>query len=111
MTAAETFPTEATVRMTATAPIRHMCPVVQEVDNGTITIGWDTDGWTLELHKLRAYLGTFQDREISHEDLTNEVRAELSGHHGINAVTVNTTWDTAGMDIQCSTSLIPVALP
>lgn len=97
-------PVDATVRLQTSAPIQHMCPFVNEVDNGSITIGWDTDGWTFELHALRSYLNTFQDREISHEDLTDEIRAELSTHHGINKVTVNTSWRTAGMEVQCSTS-------
>lgn len=101
---ARTVPVEATVRMSATSPIQHMCPFVQEVDNGTITVSWDTDGWTLELHSLRAYLNTFQGREISHEELTAEIEAELSGFVGIAAVTVTTTWRTAGMEVVVTTS-------
>jgi NADPH-dependent 7-cyano-7-deazaguanine reductase QueF len=88
-----------------------MCPFVNEVDNGTITITWEADGWTLELHSLRAYLSTFQDREISHEELTEEIRAELSTHHGINEVTVNTNWRTAGMEVRCCTSPTPADQP
>lgn len=106
-----TEPVEASVRLTATAHIQHLCPFVQEVDNGTITIVWDTDGWTLELHALRAYLNTFTDREISHEDLTDEVRAELACHHGIGNVDVSTTWRTAGMEVACSTSPIRAGRP
>lgn len=106
-----TVPIEAGVRMSTTASIQHMCPFVQEVDNGTITIGWDTDGWTFELHALRAYLNTFAGREISHEDLTDEVRAELSSHYGIDRVAVSTSWRTAGMEVLCSTSPILVGRP
>jgi NADPH-dependent 7-cyano-7-deazaguanine reductase QueF len=105
----ELTPTDATVTMRVKASIRHLCPFVQEVDDGHVTVDWDTDGWTFELHSLRAYLRSFTDREISHEDLTEEVRAELSSHHGIKGVTVTTTWRTAGMEINCSTSPIPVA--
>lgn len=97
-------PIEATVRLTTTADIQHMCPFVNEVDNGTITITWNADGWTLELHSLRAYLNTFHDREISHEELTEEVRAELSTTHGISIVDVTTTWRTAGMDVTVTTT-------
>jgi NADPH-dependent 7-cyano-7-deazaguanine reductase QueF len=99
-----TVPTEATVTLTAKATIQHLCPFVQEVDNGNIAITWETDGWTFELHSLRAWLNSFTGREISHEDLTEEVRAELSGHHGIKGVTVTTTWRTAGMGVTCCTS-------
>ena len=94
-----TAPIDATVRMSATADIQHMCPFVHEVDNGTITITWTADGWTLELHSLRDYLNTFHDREISHEELTEEVRAELTTHHGINDVEVTSKWHTAGMEV------------
>ena len=99
----KTVPVEAVVTMTATANIQHMCPFVHEVDNGAVTISWTTEGWTVELHSLRAYLGTFHDREISHEELTEEIRAEISSHHGIESVRVESSWRTAGMGIACST--------
>jgi NADPH-dependent 7-cyano-7-deazaguanine reductase QueF len=102
-------PTDSPVTLATKASIQHLCPFVHEVDNGNITVTWDTDGWTFELHSLRAYLRSFTDREISHEDLTEEVRAELSSHHGISAVTVTTEWRTAGMEVRCSTSPIPAA--
>lgn len=104
-------PVEANATLTATADIQHLCPFVNEVDNGTVTITWKAEGWTIELHSLRAYLNTFHDREISHEELTEEVRAELNSHHGISIETVNTTWRTAGMGIKCSTWQIPAVLP
>jgi NADPH-dependent 7-cyano-7-deazaguanine reductase QueF len=104
-------PIEATARMRVTSPLRHLCPFVNEVDNGEVTIGWDAEGWTFELHSLRAYLNTFAEREISHEELTEELRAELSTHHGIEAVKVETNWTTAGMGVTCSTSRTPAARP
>jgi NADPH-dependent 7-cyano-7-deazaguanine reductase QueF len=104
-----TVPVETKVRVSTTAPLQHLCPFVHEVDNGNVTILWDTDGWTFELHSLRDYLNTFSKREISHEDLTAELRAELQNHHGINNVTVETTWRTAGMEVQCSSWPIPAA--
>jgi NADPH-dependent 7-cyano-7-deazaguanine reductase QueF len=103
MSIVKTAPIEATVQMSATADIQHLCPFVQEVDNGTVTVTWEAAGWTLELHSLRAYLNTFMDREIAHEELTEEIRAELSSAHGINNVTVNSSWHTAGMEISCFT--------
>lgn len=98
-----TVPVESTTRMTVTSPIQHLCPFVTEVDNGNVTVSWDANGWTFELHKLRAYFDTFHDREISHEELTAEVQAELSGHHGIGNVTVSSAWSTAGMAVVCFT--------
>lgn len=99
-----TVPVETRVRVSTTAQLQHMCPFVHEVDNGSVTVHWDTDGWTFELHSLRDYLNSFTDREVSHEDLTAEIRAELGAHHGINNVTVETKWRTAGMEVACSSS-------
>lgn len=93
----------ADVTMKASGALRHMCPFVKEVDNGTITITWGTRGATLELHALRRYLDTFRDREISHEDLTDLIRTDLAGLSGLTNVRVETTWDTAGMEVKCST--------
>jgi NADPH-dependent 7-cyano-7-deazaguanine reductase QueF len=104
-----TVPVEANVRLSVTASIQHLCPFVQEVDNGTVTVAWDTEGWTFELHALRAYLNTFVDREISHEDLTDEIRAELNSHHGINNVTIGSTWRTAGMEVVVTTGKVNAA--
>lgn len=95
-------PTESMVRLHASGPLQHLCPFVQEIDRGLVTIGWDTDGWTIELHSLAAYLESFREREISHEDLTEELRAELSGRHGITNVTVETEWNTAGLGVTCA---------
>lgn len=111
MSSPATVPVEANVTMSASADIQHMCPFVQEVDNGSIAITWRAEGWTFELHSLRAYLNTFADREISHEDLTEEIRAELNGHHGLTIEAVSTTWRTAGMGINCFTSPIPAPRP
>lgn len=102
----KTVPIEATVTMSATADIQHMCPFVHEVDNGTVTIAWEAQGWTIELHSLRAYLNTFSDREISHEELTDEIRVEIGSHFGIEDVKVVSNWRTAGMGVTCSTSPI-----
>lgn len=109
MSEVKTVPIEANVRLSAKANIQHLCPFVQEIDNGTLTATWDADGWTLELHALHAYLGTFAGREISHEELTSEVQAELSSHYGINNVSVTSNWRTAGMEVACSTSPTPAA--
>lgn len=109
MSAPRTVPIDSVVQMSATADIQHLCPFAEEIDNGTATITWQAAGWTLELHSLREYLNTFHDREISHEDLTEEIRAELSSHLGISHVTVNTSWRTAGMGVKCISSLTRAA--
>lgn len=98
-----TFTTPARVTMTATAPLRHLCPVVDEIDEGTVTVQWSTDGATLELHALATYLGGFADTKISHEDITELIAADLAAFPGVEVSRVVTTWTTAGMSIECST--------
>ena len=97
----------ADVTLTAIAPLVHRCPFVDEVDNGTVTISWRVDGQTFELHSLRAYLDRFRDAEISHEAITDRIRHDLATTLGLADVTVTTTWDTAGMEVTCSTSPTP----
>lgn len=99
-----TAPSTADVTLSATAPLVHRCPFVDEVDNGTVTISWRVDGQTLELHSLRVYLNGFRDSEISHETVTDRIRHDLATIPGVADVTVSTTWDTAGMEVTCSTS-------
>lgn len=95
-------PVNADVVMTATAPLRHLCPFKNERDVGSAEIAWRTKGGkTLELHELRDYLDSFAEVEISHEELTDRIRREL--FELLDVVSVETTWVTAGMEISCST--------
>lgn len=95
------------VTLSVTAPLRHMCPFIDEVDDGTVTINWSTCGNTVELHSLAQYLAQFADWRISHEALTDQIKHDIDGVQGIFATTVATSWKTAGMDVTCSTSPIP----
>ena len=90
--------------VTATAQVQHMCPFVHEVDNGTVTITWRTRGRTIELHSLRAHLSTFAETEISHEQLTETIGTEIRRLPGIDLVTVESAWNTAGMEVNCCIS-------
>ena len=107
--APETFPTDTPTTVTVAAELKHLCPFVNEADNGRATITWATDGASIELHSLSEYLGGFTTQTISHEALTHLIEQELEGLEGIAEVTVTTHWVTAGMDITCSTSPTPAA--
>lgn len=100
-------PDTSAVTITATGAITHLCPHVDEVDNGRISITWRVDGQTYELHSLAAYLRSFKDSRLSHEALTDRIRHELSVVDGIELVAVETTWTTAGLGVTCSTSPTP----
>jgi NADPH-dependent 7-cyano-7-deazaguanine reductase QueF len=98
----------ADVTMTVSSPLRHLCPFVDEVDEGSVNITWQVNGATFELHSLHEYLDGFKDSELSHEAITDLIRHNLSVTQGIEIVSVTTHWQTAGMDVQCSTSPTPV---
>lgn len=103
----ETVPSTSDVEVTVTTPLTHRCPFVDEIDNGTITITWRVDGETFELHSLRHYLNSFADVEISHEGITDLIRHDLSTVPDVELISVSTAWETAGMEVRCSTSVIP----
>lgn len=85
------------VLMKVTADVQKMCPIKDEVDNGTVTITYRTsDGGALELHALAAYLVTYSGQHLTHEEFVHRVAADVGGH-------VSSTWTTAGMTIECST--------
>ena len=99
-----TVPCDADVTMTAAGDLMHLCPFVDEVDRGRITITWQTFGQTFELHALADYLRGFKDSAISHEQITDRIRHDLATVDGLALVSVGTTWETAGMEVRCSTS-------
>jgi len=98
------------VTLTATAPARHLCPYVNEKDEGTVTVTWLTQGRTFELHSLRRHLDQFMvewgGEEISHEEFTLKLKDTFAPVHagaGLQVLSVRTDWTTAGMPVVCST--------
>jgi NADPH-dependent 7-cyano-7-deazaguanine reductase QueF len=111
MTAPVLTVTASAGHMEVHAPLVHRCPFRDEVDAGGVAIRWEVDTRTFELHSLRAYLDTWRDVVISHEDLTETLRVQLSGHPGLTLLSITTAWDTAGMEVQCSTLPTLAGLP
>lgn len=101
-------PCVADVVVTASGPIEHLCPHVDEVDRGQVKITWRANGATFELHALAKYLRAWADTEMSHEEITNILPQHLGIYDGIELLAVETTWETAGMEVRCSTSPTPV---
>lgn len=87
------------VAASATFPLVHRCPFVDEVDEGQVTISWWVDGLTLELHSLREWLGGFADEVVSHEELTDRIRDQVE-RLGLAGVAVTTRWSTAGGSVE-----------
>lgn len=99
-------PDPSDVTMTATGQLMHLCPHKDEVDTGTVTITWRVGGSTFELHTLRQYLSGFRHSTLSHEQITDRIRHDLSVE-GLDLISVETNWVTADMEVLCSTSPIP----
>lgn len=74
-----------------TSPITHLCPHVDEVDHGTITLHFA--GSAPELHEVRRFLDSYAAVKITHEELTEQI-AEAYG------CAVSTRWRTAGLDVE-----------
>lgn len=90
------------IRVEVTAALEHLCPVVDERDIGTITIGWTCIEATLELHALTTYLQTWRDVRISHEDLVDSIDRYLSAQPGVRVNAISATFTTAGMTVTAS---------
>lgn len=81
--------------VTLTATVTHLCPYMDEVDVGTVTLDYRLDGELIELHDLAGFLRAFHGQRISHEALTEAVAARYPG------VRVTTAWTTAGIGVVC----------
>lgn len=87
-------------RIQVTGPLVHRCPHVPEVDAGTVTVSWECRELTVELHSLAAYLASWQDQEVSHEEVTAQIRADFEQIDGIDDVSVTSSWVTAGLAVR-----------
>jgi NADPH-dependent 7-cyano-7-deazaguanine reductase QueF len=86
-------------RVTVRCGLAHRCPQVEDVDVGTVTISWRCTDVTLELHSLAAYLATWENQKISSEEITMQIRNDLSFLDGLEEIEVSTTWQTAGFAV------------
>jgi NADPH-dependent 7-cyano-7-deazaguanine reductase QueF len=99
MTILEAVPEKAAgTIVTAGTPMEHLCPHQDETDQGHVTVAWETTDVTLELHSLAAYLKTWANEKVSHEELTETILRDI-GETGVDAVSVTTKWRTAGLDV------------
>lgn len=98
----KTVPEAAAVTMEVETEFMHLCPHVDEVDQGRVKLRWRTAGATFELHALREFLRSFAETRISHEALTELIQVVLEKVDGVEDVKVDTCWTTAGMEIRCT---------
>ena len=84
--------------VSVTGPLVHRCPFRDEWDYGHVTITWQVDGQTLELHDLATYLESYSTVVVSHEDITGQIFWDVKAA-GLDGVKVETEWDTAGFKV------------
>lgn len=94
----QTVSAPAGVRVEVRADLDHRCPFKPERDRGTAVLAWTTTEVTVELHSLAAWLSSWKDDAISHEDLVQEVADALAAL-GLTEVYVRATYPTAGMEV------------
>lgn len=87
------------MRHTVTAKVVKLCPFRDEVDHGTVTLTFDSDDLP-ELHAVAADLGDYRGVKLTHEEFTRRV---LDNYAGRACVAVESTWQTAGLDVRCAT--------
>lgn len=54
-----------------------MCPVTRLPDFYTMKLEYEPDERLVELQSLKLYLNSFRDKEILHEEITNEIMNRL----------------------------------
>jgi NADPH-dependent 7-cyano-7-deazaguanine reductase QueF len=88
-------------RVTVKGELNHRCPFADEADYGDVAITWTTTAVTVELHSLRAWLDTWTRIAISHEALIQAVASAVA-ELGVANVSVEATYETAGMEVTVS---------
>jgi NADPH-dependent 7-cyano-7-deazaguanine reductase QueF len=64
-----------------------------------VEVSWRVAEMTVELHALAAYLASWADQRISHEEVTEQIVRDLEALDGIEDVSAYTRWQTAGMAV------------
>jgi NADPH-dependent 7-cyano-7-deazaguanine reductase QueF len=59
----------------------------------TVEIGYSPTLGVLELESVAAYLGSFSERSISHEDATAEIRHDIAALIEPDDLVIRTAWD------------------
>lgn len=85
------------IHISVTCDVVKRCPFKDEIDFGNVILTFKETA--PELHYVADLIATYRDRQLSHEDFTNEMLAVL------NPETVVSTWTTAGFSVTVTGSL------
>lgn len=89
-----TFAVDHPTQVTMSRPTKKRCPFVEEIDDVTVTVHYVAEDKVVELHDLAAYIDSFEDVQLSHEDFAQGIRTRLLDE-GIDPV-VRVAFRTAG---------------
>ena len=70
-----------------------LCPVNGRRDYATVQVSYVPVEAVVELESFGAFLGSFGERTVSHEDVTVEIAEKVQEITQADDVTVRTTWD------------------
>lgn len=90
-----TFAVDGPMRIRLEFPTKKKCPFADEVDEVTVVIRYIAGEKAIELHELAAYLSSFENTPLSHEDFAQAIRTRLD-NEAISA-TVEVQFVTAGI--------------
>lgn len=80
--------TDPPMTVTATMPMVHRCPYVDELDMGVVTFTWNREA--PDLHDVAADVRRYADESVTHEQATQHLATSWG-------CPVTTEWVTAGM--------------
>jgi hypothetical protein len=88
------------VEMAAEFVARHLCPFVDEADDGSVTVSWVTShGETFELHALSELVRAREQERVSHEQWTADLAGDLAAAAQVSELGVTSVWSTAGATV------------
>lgn len=96
----ETVTTEADVDCSLEIELVCQCPVRAEMDRYAVIVEWNTSSSTYEKHALKKQMKTHSDREVTQEQLCEDIFSDLSGC-GVAGLSV-TVVDEEHMDMVVS---------
>lgn len=71
-----------------------LCPVNTRRDYATVEVSYcPSVGAVIELESFAAYLSTFSERAVSHEDVAAEILSDLQELTQADDLTVRTRWE------------------
>jgi 7-cyano-7-deazaguanine reductase len=79
-----------------TGELTCLCPMTAQPDFAELILTYVPDAKVVELKSLKAYLWSYRDEGIFHEDITNRILDDLATCLSPRSMTVQTVWNVRG---------------